>query len=50
MLNAKHLLTRPPRDLSLRETGWTWTQLSNSITEKHQPIQHYFYSDTGTRL
>ena len=50
MLNAKHVLTRPPRDLSLRETGWTWTQLSNAIMEKHQPIQHYFYSDTGTRL
>mgnify|MGYP001381865322 CR=1 FL=1 len=50
MLNAKHVLTRPPRDLSLKETGWTWTQLSEAIIEKHQPIQHYFYSDTGTRL
>ena len=50
MLSAKHVLTRPPRDLSLRVIGWTWTQLSNAIIEKYQPIKHYFYSDTGTRL
>ena len=50
MLNAEKELKRAPQKLKIRQTGITWTELSNRLSELHRPIQHHFYTGVGNYL
>jgi hypothetical protein len=50
MLNAKHRLNQPPRDIHLTEWGIKWKELVEAILEFHQPIADQFFTGVGLRL
>lgn len=50
MLNARHELRQPPRELKLKSWGIKWDELVESIRERHEPIGGQFFSGAGLRL
>ena len=50
MLNAKHPLKRPPRDVDLSAWGLKWDQIVEAIFERHKPIADQFFTGRGLLL
>ena len=50
MLNARHELRQPPRELKLKGWGIKWDELVEAIRERHEPIAGQFFSGAGLRL
>lgn len=50
MVNASSEPQMPPRNLNIKPTGYSWTQLKARILEFHHPIRHYFFKSAGMWL